>query len=70
MNYETILYAGADPGGGGLRVLKHPPKFPKVNLGERDRALTCILNGRVVTIDRPAYVHPYFACAALRTKLM
>ena len=33
-----VLYApsqlptGADPGGGGgLRVLKHPPKLPKVN---------------------------------------
>ena len=29
-NYGIIMYPGADPGG-GLRVLKHPPKLPKVN---------------------------------------
>ena len=28
---ENTHSAGADPGGGGLRVLKHPPKLPKIN---------------------------------------
>ena len=45
--------------------------------GERERAPSCGLNGRAVTIDiyiyiyidRRAYVHLYCACAALRANV-
>ena len=47
------------------------------NWGERERAPSCGLNGRAVTIDiyiyryidRRAYVHRYCACAALRANV-
>ena len=45
------------------------------NWGERERAPSCGLNGRAVTIIyididvRPSYVHRYCACAALRANV-
>ena len=49
-------------------MLKHPPKLPKVNWGEREPAPTCRLDSRVVMIDS-AYVHRYLVCAMLRANV-
>ena len=43
---------------GGLRVLKYPPKLPKVLVDSTAALSPC-------RMDRRAYIHCYFACAAL-----